>query len=120
MHMQIYRAAKKAIACGAVALLMLSGCKMYKPELSFLGGKPAGLRMDQPPPGPPEYQQGWKDGCESGYKGYGEYYAKVWLNFKQDPYLTTNPVYYQAWKDAYGYCASFGNMTTLHGLGNFR
>jgi hypothetical protein len=31
----------------------------------------------EPPPGPPEFQQGYKDGCTSGIAAYGSQYYKL-------------------------------------------
>jgi hypothetical protein len=73
-----------------------------------------------PPPGPPIYQQGFKDGCLSGFSGYGNNLPKLAFGWHQDPELSKNETYYQIWKDAYAYCANYANMDSLHGLGNFR
>lgn len=81
--------------------------------------KPYSLDLDDPPPGPPEYQQGYKDGCESGFKAYSAHYNKVWWEFKQDPKLRNNITYYKVWKDAYAYCAAFANSAYGHGLWNY-
>jgi hypothetical protein len=68
--------------------------------------KPASLQSD-PPDGPPEYQQGWIDGCESGMAAYTNPLVKSFKAYKlkQDPNLRNNKMYYQVWKDAYLYCA---------------
>lgn len=70
--------------------------------------KPANLDLD-PPPGPEIYQQGWSDGCESGMSTYQNNFIKFMkvYKFRQDPVLRNNRMYYQVWKDAYGYCAKF-------------
>jgi hypothetical protein len=73
-----------------------------------------------PPPGPAIYQQGFKDGCESGYSGYAFSGQKLFWHWKQDPALTENKVYYQIWKDAYAYCANYAMIETEMGLGNWR
>lgn len=70
--------------------------------------------------GPPEYMQGYKDGCESGYSGYANQFNKNFWTWKQDPQLAQEKVYYQIWKDAYSYCAFYGMMADEHGLGNWR
>lgn len=99
------------------SLLNVSGCTHYDTQWGF--AKPATLVM-KPPPGPPEYEQGWLDGCESGYSGYGNSTNKQFHTWRQDPILAQNPVYYQIWKDAYWYCANYGMMTDEHGLGNWK
>ena len=84
-------------------------------DLGF--ARPSSLKFS-PPDGPPHYQQGWLDGCESGLKGYGNNFNKVFHKYKQDPELAQNPEYYQIWKDAYGYCAMYAMSVGNHGLGN--
>ena len=81
--------------------------------------KPADFNMD-PPEGPEIYQQGYRDGCESGFSGYANSFNKMFWTWKQDPELAQNEVYYQIWKDAYSYCATWGMMADEHGLGNWR
>lgn len=80
-------------------------------------GKPASLSMT-PPPGPPEYQQGWADGCETGIAGYGNSFTKMFYTAKKDATYVYNPVYNQVWRDAYAYCRVFMKTAQLHGYGN--
>lgn len=83
-----------------------------KPEIGTTWGnmffKPYTLDFT-PPPGPPEYQQGWSDGCETGMHSYTNALAKFVgaYKMKQDPNLVNNNVYYQIWKDAFLYCAIY-------------
>lgn len=86
-------------------------------DLSF--AKPFTLTME-PPPGPPIYQQGFRDGCESGYSGYSKSFNKMFWRWKQDPELAQNETYYKIWKDAYGYCAQYANASSVHAFGNAR
>lgn len=97
----------------------LSACKYFHSDFSLLKPKPAELSME-PPPGPPIYQQGFRDGCESGFSGYASSFHKLFYTFKQDPELTSNQMYYRIWKDSYAYCALWGMMVDEHGLGNWR
>lgn len=62
-----------------------------------------------PPPegGPQEFQQGWRDGCDTGLAAHGTDIYRTAFGFKQDPSLVLNPVYYQAWKDAENYCRTY-------------
>ncbi|MCD6034979.1 MAG: hypothetical protein K0R63_720 [Rickettsiales bacterium] len=101
------------VAC----VFMLSACT--KGRFNPFWAKPYSFEMRNPPPGPPEYQQGYMDGCESGYKGYGTQYNKVWWELRQDPKYRNNPMYYQMWKDAYAYCAAAANSMAMHGVGNY-
>lgn len=92
-----------------------SACTEGKPDFTHA----ANFNVD-PPPGPPEYQQGWKDGCETGRAAYANHFYKMFLDFKQDEDLSQNPIYYQVWKDAYLYCWYQTETGYNHGWGNFR
>lgn len=59
-----------------------------------------------PPPGPPNYQQGMIDGCQTALAalGNGLYgYMHAGVHYDVDAALNDN-VYYKAWKDGYFYC----------------
>ncbi|MDB2415428.1 hypothetical protein N9W34_06625 [Rickettsiales bacterium] len=99
-----------------IILLFLSSCTEMHSDFGW--ARPASLSME-PPDGPPEYQQGFRDGCESGYSGYSNNFNKYFYTWKQDPILAQDPVYYQIWKDAYAYCANYGMMVDLHGMRNW-
>ena len=62
-----------------------------------------------PPPegGPQEFQQGWRDGCDTGLAQHGTDIYRTAFGFKQDPSLVLNPVYYKAWKDAENFCRTY-------------
>ena len=68
--------------------------------------KPYSLDLT-PPEGPPEYEQGWSDGCESGMSAYSSSFYKLLNAFelRLDPDLRKNKMYYQVWKDAFLYCS---------------
>ena len=102
-------------AISTASVLLLSGCGASRTDWGFM--RPAQL-IQQPPAGPIEYQQGWIDGCESGYAGYSNPSNKMFHSWRQDPILARNPVYYQSWKDAYQYCATWGMMTDDTGIMN--
>lgn len=91
-----------------ITLLIITACDPTKP---------VSLNIT-PPAGPPEYQQGFRDGCESGIAAYTSPFYKVFHRAVQDPYLAQNPVYYQIWKDAYAYCRTYSMTTSTHGHGN--
>jgi len=105
------------IASLSLVGLSLSGCEHFYIEPS-LKAKPWSLDME-PPPGPPEYQQGYRDGCQSGWSGYASQFSKVFFTYKQDTALAQKPIYYQIWKDAYSYCRTQAMMAGLHGYGNY-
>lgn len=97
--------------------MQLSACKNFHSKLKFT--MPSAVNAE-PPPGPPIYQQGFRDGFESGYSAYGGSFSKMFYKWKQDPELAENEMYYRIWKDAYAYGALLGMMTDEHGLGNRR
>ncbi len=94
------------IVCVVVLSIILTGCNGLNNTLDLR--KPAALNLN-PPEGPPEYMQGWTDGCESGMDTYSTDLAKTFgfFDLKQDPKLRKNKMYYQVWKDAYLYCVLF-------------
>jgi hypothetical protein len=89
-------------ACGedfneALTKDVLEPMNMWKP-------KPIGIG-EVDPNAPPEYKQGWTDGCETGMYVYGgDTYRYLGYKFKQDYTMITNNDYYNAWQDAYLYC----------------
>jgi len=104
-----------------IVLLMLatqlSSCTYFHTNVGW--AKPPEFDME-PPPGPAIYQQGYKEGCESGFSAYASSGTKMFWKWKQDLELVENKMYYQIWKDAYGYCALYAMAEAEHGLGNWR
>lgn len=105
----IYRAA----AMMTVLLLsgiLLAGCTGK--DGSFDLRKPYSLDLT-PPEGPIEYETGWTDGCESGMSAYANNFYKIFgmYELRMNPELRQNRMYYQAWKDAFLYCAIFWSTT---------
>ena len=94
-------------------LSIFSACTHFNFDMNW--AKPTSLNLE-PPPGPPEYQQGYVDGCHSGWKGYATQFNKFWGKYRQDPELAQNPVYYQIWKDAYAFCSAYAMTTGETGL----
>lgn len=101
-----YKSSIYRCLCVILPLLLATGCGGMHMDFNF--AKPSSLKM-KPPPGPPEYQKGWVEGCNSGWKAYTNTFNKVFGKFEQDPILAQNDVYYQVWKDAYAYCAQYAN-----------
>ena len=56
------------------------------------------------PTGPPEYQLGWEDGCDTGLGAGGEWYYKVMYGFKKRPEMAANDQYKQGWNEGFTYC----------------
>jgi hypothetical protein len=84
--------------------LLISGCEVMRPV-------PAGLKATMP--GPPDYTKGWEDGCFTGMAAMSNSYYQSFYHFRQDPSMTTNQMYYQAWKDSYVYCRQYV-LTWVH------
>lgn len=85
-------------------IFILFGCSgkvpdALRPANRIFGHMPTG--------GSPEYEQGWKEGCESGLSGMTNSFYRSFYILKQDNSLITNEVYYKAWKDSYDYCKGY-------------
>lgn len=67
--------------------------------------KPPALDMT-PPEGPPEYQQGWLDGCKSGLSTVNTNINQTLGSYQyhMDANLWQNELYSAMWKDAYNFC----------------
>lgn len=105
----------------ALNLFIVSSC--YKMNFNSFGFKPSSMKMKlEENEGSTEFRRGYADGCESGYSGYANSFNKLFYTWKQDPILANKKgsPYYQIWKDAYAYCANYGNMIDAHTLGNWR
>lgn len=66
--------------------------------------RPIGMG-DVDPNAPPDYKQGWNDGCDSGLAAYGgSTYTWTGYKFKQDYTQLDNQEYYGAWQQGWLYC----------------
>lgn len=88
-----------------ILILTISSCsgKMFGRDWRT----PYTLSIEKPPPGPPIFQKGWSEGCESGYNSYTQSFG-AWTgasSWKQDVSLLNDKMYMQAWGDAFLYCA---------------
>jgi hypothetical protein len=98
-----------------VSLFALTSCNRTPDgEISW---QPNSLDLT-PPPGPPEYKQGWSDGCESGANAYASNVYKMFkaFEFKFDAKLRNDKVYYQVWKDAFLYCSIYWERTQTENI----
>lgn len=93
-----------------LSIVLLASCN-HTPD-GQISWQPNSLDLT-PPPGSPEYQQGWSDGCESGANAYANSVYKIFgaFKFKLDPRLRSNKAYYQVWKDAFIYCSIYWERT---------
>ncbi len=101
-----------------LASLLLLPVACTNASLSPNIGRPFTLSMT-PPAGPVEYQQGWKDGCETGIAGYGNQFTKLFYKARKDANFIQNATYQRVWRDAYAYCRVYMKTTQLHGYGNY-
>lgn len=56
------------------------------------------------PEGPPDYQLGWQDGCDSKLSAAPGFY-KVLHGFKKRPEMLDNNLYNDGWSRGYFYCS---------------
>ncbi len=54
--------------------------------------------------GPPEFQMGYQDGCESALSAYGNTLMKTSYSLRKRPEYQYNNMYNQVWRDAWNYC----------------
>jgi hypothetical protein len=104
----------KNIFAISICLLLVACNRTPDGEISW---QPNSLDLT-PPVGPPEYQQGWSDGCESGAQAYANSVYKTFkaFEFKYDTKLARNNMYQQIWKDAFIYCAIYWERTNQQNI----
>lgn len=56
------------------------------------------------PSGPPEYQLGWEDGCDSALSAEGSWEYKVMYGYKKRHELAAHEQYKVAWNEGFAYC----------------
>lgn len=56
------------------------------------------------PSGPPEYQLGWQDGCDTGLSAEGGFMYKMMYGFRKRPEMGDNELYKAAWNEGFTYC----------------
>jgi hypothetical protein len=56
------------------------------------------------PSGPPEYQLGWEDGCDTALSAEGGWDYKLMYGFKKRPEMSANDQYKQGWNEGFTYC----------------
>ena len=91
----------KKIAIIAI-LIILSACTANK---MWTGPIPNSLPVSIP--GPPEYQEGYKDGCQSGLATYGPAQYKAYYSFYQNYSMMNNAAYVAGWHESYDFCRWF-------------
>lgn len=75
----------------AASVLLLAGCRPL-------------LLQTIDPSGPPEYQLGWEDGCDSGLSAEGDWTYKIMYGFKKRSEMAANDQYKQGWNEGFTYC----------------
>lgn len=87
-----------------MTMVSLSACSQMRPNARILNQVPKGA--------PVVYQQGWRDGCESGMAIAGNQLYKTVYRNKINPGLVNDTQYYRGWNEAKTYCAHY-TMATL-------
>ena len=72
--------------------------------ISALGGCRPMWLLTVDPAGPPEYNLGWEDGCDSGLSAEGDWTYKAMFGFKKRPEMAANDQYKQGWNEGFSYC----------------
>lgn len=73
------------------------------PAFLVMSCRPMWLNMVDPS-GPPEYQLGWEDGCDSGLSAEGGWSYKLTYGYKKRPEMAANDQYKQGWNEGFSYC----------------
>jgi hypothetical protein len=101
---------KRCMLVTCIALVaMCVGCDTRSLSIS----RPYALDMT-PPPGPPSFQQGYRDGCETGIAGFGSQFNKLHYHMKYDTSLYDDVAYNRVWNAASRYCALFVSIAEMH------
>lgn len=90
-----------------MALLMIVIMLSFSACSPRVGPPWAQKMLKEGPPGPPLFQQGWQDGCETGMSASSNLLQKYYHSFKQDSTLARNPTYYTGWKNGWSYCQRY-------------
>jgi hypothetical protein len=86
------------------AFLLITGCAAKPPVSSFWMKD---LLENGPKNASPTFQQGWRDGCESGISLTANSLQRHFYKFKQDGYQALNREYYTAWSSSYIFCERY-------------
>lgn len=95
----------RLLTCGLLLSLSLSACR------------PFWIQTAVTPAGPPEYQLGWEDGCDTGLSAEGSWDYKIMFGFKKRPEMATNDQYKQGWNEGFSYCRFSYGASKGSGLG---
>jgi len=82
---------KKTSCMLLIAVLLLASCKPV--QMYFIDRE-----------GPPDYVQGFDDGCQSGISSGGSILRRLFYWYKKDPERLDNKLYTQGWGEGWGYC----------------
>ena len=88
-----------------IAVTLVTACTDFRPRV---GSPWAQKLLSQGPKDTPVlFQEGWRDGCETGIATSSNSLQRHFYKFKQNPDHAQNQVYYTGWKTAYIYCARY-------------
>lgn len=68
---------------------------------------PHPIFMSQQVEGSPEFQAGFKDGCQSGFATYAPAHYKIMYPFYQNYRMLKNKDYNAAWHEGFDYCRHY-------------
>ncbi len=90
-----------------IGIIFISSCRgQVFSEKSRFAPLPAGMTYP-PKDSPPDYLEGWYDGCYTGLSTMNQQIYKSFYGYKQNFRKADNILYYQAWRDAYTYCRQY-------------
>ena len=81
----------KPVLLAVCALALLASCR------------PTALQTVKPS-GPPEYQLGWQDGCDTAISAKGSVIYKWIFGFKKRPEMEAIDLYKSGWNEGFTYC----------------
>ena len=91
-------------------ILLLSACNVTKDNIFAPNKRVFKMLLD----GPPVYQAGWLDGCETGMAtGFATDYYRYFYKFKKDLDMikSSNKLYLKTWSTAMIYCRHYATGT---------
>jgi hypothetical protein len=97
---KIFPINRKHVLIAALSLQLASACAPV----------PIGLTRD--PPGPPEFVEGYHDGCDSGLAAFGNSYYKAFYHFTKRFDVVNDGLYQNGWEKGYQYCRQYAMKWT--------
>lgn len=88
-----------------VCFITLQACMDFRPRV----GAPwqQKLLSQGPKNASTSFQEGWRDGCETGISATANSFQRHFYGFKKNPDRISDQVYYTGWKTAFAYCSRY-------------